>query len=481
MKRALLAVTAAALVAAPVALAFTPTDPLVERQWYLVQDRAFDAWETPPLLAPVKVAVIDSGIDGSHPEFAGKIAIARSFVGGSALTDEQGHGTFVAGEIAAGLNNNIGIAGIAFSAQLLVAKVVRPDGSISLDAEAQAIRWAADSGARVINLSIGGVRDPTNKREDTYSPEEAAAVEYAVRAGVVVVAAVGNSDQAPASPWPYASYPSALPHVIGVAALARDGSVPTFSDRDPVFVDLAAPGDELVSTFPRTLTAVRPACPDQGYSDCGSDEYRFAEGTSFAAPQVTAAAALLIAIRPELRPEQVNALLEHTAQDANATNGCRHCPLLRDSLSGWGRLDIANALIALQEGPLPPVDSREPNDEAGDSAATVWGTAVKLKASIDYYDDPVDVYRVRLFSNQRLTARATGSMNVTPTLVLWKPGTESVGVRTIVGLDQRAALSTGTSQVQRLSFKATLGGWYYLQVKAPKGTLGAYTVVLDKR
>lgn len=480
MKRTLVAAAVVALATAGLARAFTPTDPLAPKQWYLVQDRAFDAWSEPPTLSPVLVAVIDSGIDGGHPEFAGKIAVARSFVGGDPLTDEQGHGTFVAGEIAAALDNGEGIAGIAFPAQLLVAKVVRSDGSISLEAEAKAIRWAAAEGARVINLSIGGVRDPADPKQDTFSPEEAAAVQYAVRQGALVVAAVGNSDQAPASPWPYASYPAALPHVIGVSALARDGSVPDFSDRDPVFNDIAAPGEDLLSTFPRALTAARPSCADQGYSDCGPDEYRFAEGTSFAAPQVSAAAALLIAVDPALTSDQTTALLEHTAEDENATNGCPRCPLLRDSLSGWGRLDIASALIALQEGPIPSADVYEPNDQAGGEAATVWGPFGTIKATIDYWDDPVDVYRIKLLPGRRLQATVTGSPRVTPTLVLWKPGTQRVDERTLAALKQRAALSTGTGQTQSLTFRTKGGGWYYLEVKAPTASFGPYTLSFAK-
>jgi subtilisin family serine protease len=480
VRRALLAAAVAALAAAPVAAAFTPNDPLAARQWYLTQIRAFDVWPEQPVLSPVKIAVVDSGIDGGHPEFQGRIAVARSFVGGSPLTDEQGHGTFVAGVIAAGLNNGQGIAGIAFPAQLIVAKVVRTDGSISLDAEAQAIRWATDEGARVINLSLGGVRDPVDRSQDTYSQEEADAVEYAVRAGVVVVAAVGNADQAPTTPWPYASYPAALPHVLGVGALDRNGDVPDFSDRDPVFVDIVAPGEDILSTFPRQLTAVRPACPDQGYSSCGSDEYRFAEGTSFAAPQVSAAAGLLLAVRPDLRPEQVTALLEHTAADVNATDGCRACPLLRDRFSGWGRLDVANAVIALEEGPLPPVDSREPNDQAGTGADTVWGSATRIKASLDFWDDPRDVYRVRLRAGQRISATATGSANVTPLLALWKPGTQRVDVRTLAGLKYRAVVSTGTSELQSLAFRARRTGWYYLEVKTPRAGFGEYELDFSK-
>src|SRR5262249_12959570 len=174
----------------------------------------------PPVLPPVKVAIVDSGIDMAHPDLASRVLAARSFVG-SSVADTQGHGTFVAGETAAAVNNSEGIAGIGLTAQLLIAKVVRSDGTISLEGEAKAIRWAADEGDRVINLSLGGLRDPRNPARDTYSPLEAAAVDYATSKGVLVVAAVGNSDQAPYSPWPFASYPAALPHVVGVSSLAR--------------------------------------------------------------------------------------------------------------------------------------------------------------------------------------------------------------------------------------------------------------------
>src|SRR5207244_1135795 len=152
--------------------AFLPTDPFASRQWWLGADHAFDAWpDAVPTLGGVRVGIIDSGIDAGHPEFLDRIAAQQSFVGGD-VTDDEGHGTFVAGEIAAALDNNEGIAGMAFPAQLVVAKVVRPDDSISLEGEAQAIRWAADKGARVINLSLGGLRDPRDPSRDTYSPLE---------------------------------------------------------------------------------------------------------------------------------------------------------------------------------------------------------------------------------------------------------------------------------------------------------------------
>jgi thermitase len=362
----------AALVLPAAALAFENTvlfensEPYAAKEWYLDADQAWAYWPTMPQLFPVRVAVVDSGIDGKHPEFKGRVVAARSFVGGSPYTDEQGHGTFVAGEIAANPVNGTGIAGLAFNAQLLVAKVVRRDGTVSLAGEVAAIRWAVDEGARVINLSLGGVRDPLDASLDTYSPLEQAAVEYAYARGVVVVAAVGNGPQSPKTPWPFAHYPSALPHVIGVSAVRRSGSVPGYSNRDAVYNDLAAPGDAMFSTIPRSLVAARAGCEDHPYSDCGSYEFRDAIGTSFAAPQVTAAAALLLGQSPKLTADQVAFVLERSADDAQPSSGCKQCPAGRDLFTGWGTLDILAALTMATDGTqLPAPDRYEPNDDAG--------------------------------------------------------------------------------------------------------------------
>ncbi|TML87120.1 MAG: hypothetical protein E6G08_11240 [Actinobacteria bacterium] len=479
MMRALAGAAVAALVAAGTAAAFTPTDPLAAKQWYLAADHAFDLWPDPPaqtLFMPTKVAIVDSGIDANHPDFAGRIVLGRSFVGGDWRTDPQGHGTFVAGMIAANLDGQ-GIVGIAYpSAQLIVAKVVRADGTIPLSAESAAIRWAADQGARVINLSLGGVRDPRAPARDTYSRAEADAVAYAYQKGAVLVAAVGNGDEAPATPWPYASYPAALPHVIGVSALSRSGSVPTFSNRDRIYNDIAAPGQEMFSTFPRDLTALRPTCPDQGYSDCGTDDYRRPEGTSFAAPQVTAAAALLIGLDPALRPDQVGAIIEQTADDANASNGCHMCPLLRDPYTGWGRLNIAKAIAAL-DGPLPPADQYESNDNAGTQAHTLFSGTADLHATLDFYDDQVDVYRVRLGRGQRLDAILTGPAGANVDLVLWKPGTQRVDDLRSQRL--RAAQSSKPGPDERLTYRTQTTGWYYLETKLTAPFTGAYPYTLD--
>ena len=479
MRSTLLAVVAAAFVFAAPAGAFTPGNPHYAEQWYLPQVHAFDAWAEPPTnLQPVRVGIIDSGVDCSLPDLAGRIVAAQSFVGGSACNDTEGHGTIVAGEIAGDLGTD-GMVGLAYTAQLVVAKVVRQDGYIPLQAEADAIRWAADQGARVINLSLGGARDPGHPARDYYSQAEADAVAYAYAKGAVVVAAVGNSDEAYATPWPYASYPAALPHVIGVSALTRTGAVPDYSDRDPVFDDLAAPGSDIFSTFPLALTAEAVGCTPQGYTACGTAEYRHPEGTSFAAPLVTAAAAVLLAVDPALTNSQVGTILERSADDVNAANGCRQCPLGRDLYSGWGRLDVAKAIEQLTAGgPLPAPDRYETNDDAGSQAYTLWGKKRTVRATVDYYDDPVDVYRIALGKGEQIKARLVGGWEgANVNLILWRPGTVRVDAR---DRNLRAAQSIAPGAVQHVLYRATTRGWYYLEVKVTSPGSGPYALALTK-
>jgi subtilisin family serine protease len=464
MRRLLLFATVVGLSAAAPALAFDNTEPRAAEQWYLTVDRAWDFWPTMPQLAPVKIAIVDSGIDYGHPEFAGRIAGGKSFVGGSWKRDTDGHGTFVAGEIAADPTNGKGIAGIAFNAKLLIAKVVKPDGTVSLAGEIAAIRWAVRHGARVINLSLGGVRDPVDLQLDTYSPLEQAAVEYAYGKGAVVVAAVGNGQESPTNPWRYADYPAALPHVIGVSAIGRHGSVPAFSNRDAAYVDLAAPGVDIVSTVPRSLVDMsRPHCAGNPYSDCGPYEFRNAIGTSFAAPQVSAAAALLLGEDPSLRPDQVAWFLERSATDARPATGCSICRARRDSYTGWGVLNVEAALRTLAAGSLPHPDAYEPNDNAGQWAPH-FGPPRAITATLDYWDDPVDVYAITLRRGERLYTRLSPFTAAQTRIVLWKPGTKDVNALKSA-LEEEAARSLAVGTQQRLAFTALAKGVYYLELK----------------
>ena len=451
-------------------VAFVPTDPLAPKQWYATANRAYDAWETPPPLPPVRVAVIDSGIDLAHPDLAHRIVGSKSFVGGT-VQDTRGHGTIVSGIIAAELDNDLGIAGLSPAAELLIAKVVAQNGTISVQAEARAIHWAVDNGARVVNISLGGLRDPRNPSRDTYSRLEQEAIAYAVRKGAVIVAAVGNADQAPSTPWRFASYPAALPHVLGVSALTRNGASPAFSNRDAVYNDVAAPGEDILSTFPRSLTAARAACVDQGYTPCATDDFRPPDGTSFSAPQATAVAANLLSVRPLLRPEQVTAIIERTAVDANADSGCRACAPGRDAYTGWGALDATAAIEALS-GPVPPRDASEPNDDAGEDAYRLYFPAGErarfVKASVDFWDDQDDVYGIFLHRGETLYVSLVPARQARMALALWRP--ETVSVADLARQNLRVRISAGPGRRERLSWTADAPGWHFLQARLTAAT-----------
>ncbi|MDW8337868.1 MAG: S8 family serine peptidase [Thermoleophilia bacterium] len=459
-------------------LAYVPSDPFVPRQWYLTHSRFYEPWLALPVLPPVRVAVIDSGVDATHPELAGKIVAARSFVGGSAKVDALGHGTFVAGLIAAGVDNGVGIAGLAPSAELLVAKVVTRSRSIPVRAEAEAIAWAVDNGARVVNMSLGGVRDPLDPERDTFSQLEADAVAYAVSRGAVVVAAVGNSHLPGQAPWRYASYPAALPHVLGVSAIGESGAVPRFSNRDPVFNDIAAPGERILSLLPRPLTARFPACVEQGYSSCGPEEYRETQGTSFAAPQVSAAAAVIRALRPRLAPEQVRAIVTRSAVDQTPATGCGGCAPGRDALTGWGRLDVAAAIAALVQ-PLPPRDRFEANDDVGPRAQRIRGDERRLFASVDFWDDQDDVYAIHLERGQGVyVGLAAPGSSATLSLALWRPGTPSI--RGVGAPSFRAALSARGGPRQYLAYRARERGTHFVHVRIPLPGATGYRLTIVK-
>lgn len=477
MKKALLICGGVLALAVPAAAqAFTPNDPLLPKQWYAPQDKAFDAFNVLPLLPTVRVAVIDSGVDVNHPDLKGQIRAARSFVGGSPA-DEYGHGTFVAGEIAAAVNDGRGIAGLAPAANLLVAKVVRPDGSVSTRAEARAIRWAVKLKARVINVSLGGLRDPQDPFFNGYSKVEQQAVDDAVAAGVLVVAAVGNNKYAPVKPWKYASYPAALPHVLGVGSYARDGDISTFSNQDPVYVDMVAPGEDMFSLLPRPLTSKNSSCDEQGYSSCGPKEYRHASGTSFSAPQASAAAATLFSVDPTLTADQVSWLLERTATPATPDNGCTECPPGRNALSGWGKLNIAAAVRAYRAGDAPTPDRFEPNDDIVIGHA-IHSRKARFRATVDFWDDATDVYRIKLRRGQRVSVIARPSSNLALTVDLWKP---SLGSLSAAGQKFRASHSAnGPGAVDRFKYQAGKTGWYSLEVSTTRAVFGTYALRIQR-
>jgi hypothetical protein len=248
-----------------------------------------------------------------------------------------------------------------------------------------------------------------------------------------------------------------------------------FSNRDAVYNDISAPGDELFSTLPRSLTGQRPTCLEQGYSDCGPQEFRRPQGTSFATAIVSAGAALVRSTWPKLRADQVVAMLEGSAADQTADTGCRRCTEGRDALTGWGRLDIA-AAVGWTNG-QPNRDRFEPNDDAGARSKRLRKRRATIRATINYWDDANDVYAVHLKRRQLLRMSLFGQEGTEITLVIWKPGTRRLDdVR--YPNSRWVAKSDLPGSHDKLRFRAQRSGRYFVQVKITQPGSGPYKLQL---
>ncbi len=326
-----------------------PDDPRLRSQrGYLGAVHAFAAWNRQRGDAGVRIAVVDSGVDVTDPDLAGKVVGTHNAVtGGTAVTDRVGHGTFVAGVAAAATDNGVGIAGAGYNTSLLAVKVDDRYGGIAIDSEAMGIRWAANHGANVINLSFGGPEP---------SPIERAAVRYAQQRGVLVVAAAGNDSST------QRQYPAAYPGVVAVGATnTRAHRRAGFSNHGN-WVTLAAPGVGIVSTVPPRGSTYFPA---------GSG-YATADGTSFATPLVAAAAALVKAQDPGLSGAGLRRALVASA------HGYRGAGL------GAGQVDYD---LALQHTPptAPPEAARLLGSQ-GDVPVTARSSAGWVEFGLD--DNP---------------------------------------------------------------------------------------------
>jgi subtilisin family serine protease len=280
-----------------------PDDPLWSQQWGLQALNMSAAWDIENGSTNVKVAVIDSGLDETHPDFAGvPIENGTDYVDHDLTPeDHEGHGTHVAGIIAAARDNGIGIAGIA-RVTLIPIAVLDGNGNGSCLNVALAVLEAVARGASILNLSLSCT---------DYAPLHLA-VQAATQAGALVVAAAGNvGSGCPA-------YPAAYPEVLSVAALANSTDVASLSCAGS-YVELSAPGMDILSTYP-------------------GGAYRNDSGTSMATPHVSGIAALVKSRFPTMDGAAIRARLDATAVDLGAPG--------RDDASGYGRVDPVAALTA---------------------------------------------------------------------------------------------------------------------------------------
>ncbi len=301
----------------PKTTANDPNDPMYSKQWHLHNIGVAGAWKETKG-SGVTVAVIDTGITRVRDLVETKFVKGYDFVNDKVeAKDDNGHGTHVAGTIAEATNNFYGVAGIAYEANLMPLKVLNEYGGGTVADIAEAIKFAADNGADVINMSLGGGGESQLMKD---------AIQYAYKKGVVIVAAAGNESRNSAS------YPARYPHVIGVSALGPDGEKAPYSNFG-AGVDISAPGgSDAGKVLQQTIDPETGNAVFIGY-----------QGTSMAAPHVAGVGALIKALNKNLSPDEVANLLKQSART-----------IQDDGLNyyGAGQLNAEAAVIRTAQGQI---------------------------------------------------------------------------------------------------------------------------------
>jgi len=374
-----------------------PNDPDFSKQINNDTTHLEIAWDTTTGSDQVVIAVLDTGLDMNHPDLVDNIWTNPNEVPNNGIDDDNNgyvddvhgwdfvendndpdptptsslynetvviHGTHVAGLIGAVGNNTIGVTGVNWTVQLMPLRVFDDQGNSSVAAVLDAISYATANGAKVMNMSYGG---------QTSSQFEADAIAQAATAGVLSVAAAGNeSVNINSNP----EYPACYDEVIGVGATDSNDQLASFSNYGSNCVDLAAPGDTIFSTLYNDGTAAFP------------DEYGYLSGTSMATPVVSGTAGLLLAIHPDLTPEQLTTFITSSADDISI-------PEL-----GAGRVNVAQAiakvLAALQPNPVATItayqNSKQKKIINNNTRSTARAPYFTWKKPSAVHDDVVGYY-----------------------------------------------------------------------------------------
>ncbi len=370
--------------------AATTNDPLLPSQWHLPKIKANTAWDT-SIGSGTIIAILDTGIDPSHPDLAGQLVAGWNFYGNNSDTsDPHGHGTAVAGAASAAANNGTGVASVAWGARLMPVRIADANAYAYWSTVAQGLTWAADNGARVANISYVGVAGSSTVQS---------AANYMRGKGGVVVVAAGNNAKDEGIP--------STDSMIVVSATNSSDSRASFSSWG-AFVDLAAPGEYI-------------------YTTTRGGGYQYWNGTSLASPVVAGAAAMIKTIRPGFTAAQVETALFAGADDLGAAG--------RDSTYGFGRLNAAAAIVAA--GSVTQDTTAPTASIASPTGGTVSGSiAVGVNAT-----DNVGVARVELKANGRLV----GSDTAAPFSFVWDTAQVTSGPATLSAIAYDAAGNSGLS------------------------------------
>ncbi len=276
------------------------------------------AWNVTKGVSDTIIAIVDSGINLTHPEFAGRLVPGYDFINNDDdPTDDHGHGTHVAGIAAAGING-FGTVGVCPECKVMPVKVLNQRNGGTWGTVSKGILFAVDNGADVINLSLGATITSTTL---------ISSVQYALDKGVVIVAAAGNM----ASSNPF--YPAAVAGVIGVSGTDSQDQYWQVSDYGD-YIDVSAPAVNIYSSY---------------HDLANTSGYAYMSGTSMASPFVTGLVGLILSRRPELTVDEVTTLLEKTAKDLGEPG--------LDPLYGYGRVDAHQALVAANDGIDPALQN----------------------------------------------------------------------------------------------------------------------------
>jgi len=344
--------------------AILPSDSALASQWYISKIDAPSAWNLTTGSPTVQVAVVDSGVDSTHPDLAGKVNAGWSFLlGNNNTADVRGHGTAVAGTIGAATDNAAGIAGVAWNVKIMPLVVLDSTNYASYSNIAAAITWAADRGARVISISIMGTAASSTLQS---------AVDYAWSKNALVIAAAGNNNASTPG------YPAACNRVVAVGATTSTDTKASFSNYGS-WIDVVAPGASIYTTN-----------RGGGYGSWN--------GTSFSTPITAAVAALVVSLRPAISVSELSNLLTSNALDLGAAGF--------DSTFGWGRVDAYRTVSSAST--LAAGDTTAPvaGISTPASGATVTGT-VTVQASAT---DNVAVTLTELYINSAKVATSSSGV-----------------------------------------------------------------------
>ena len=398
-----------------------PNDPYYVYQWHFRGPsgdiNVEPAWDVQTGQPSVVVAIVDTGVAYENygktyrlaPDLAGTAFVpGYDFVNNdSHPNDDEGHGTHVAGTVAQTTNNSLGVAGAAFGCAIMPVKVLNKNGNGTVDSVAQGIRYAADHGASVINLSLGSKSGAETMRS---------AVQYAYERGVTICAAAGNDG------GPTVIYPAAYDaYVIAVGATRYDETLSYYSSYGPS-VDVVAPGGDV--TVDQNGDGYGDGVLQQTFSqNPASFGYYFFQGTSMATPHVSAAAALLIS-QGAGGPDAVRQALQNTAKDLGAPG--------RDDVYGYG---LINAAAALNYVAAPVHDVAISSMVAPGSA--LQGEMVEVLVTVTNVGDYAETFDVAVVESpdgtalpaQTVTALAPGAGQQLP--FNWDTSAASLGNHTL--------------------------------------------------